>query len=120
MCGVTGRLNLNDVAINPQLIRDMTGSLHHRGPDGMGIYCMGQVSLGHRRLEVIDLSKAARQPMHNTACVQAGRARPLVTVFNGEIYNFGDLRSELTAGGHQFQSRSDTEVILHRHHSKLR
>jgi len=113
MCGVTGRLNLNDVAINPQLIRDMTGSLHHRGPDGMGIYCMGQVSLGHRRLEVIDLSKAARQPMHNTACVQAGRARPLVTVFNGEIYNFGDLRSELTAGGHQFQSRSDTEVILH-------
>jgi len=79
----------------------------------MGIYCMGQVSLGHRRLEVIDLSKAARQPMHNTACVQAGRARPLVTVFNGEIYNFGDLRSELTAGGHQFQSRSDTEVILH-------
>jgi asparagine synthase (glutamine-hydrolysing) len=71
------------------------------------------VALGHRRLAVLDLSDCAAQPMHNARCAGAGRATPLVLVFNGEIYNYRELRSGLVARGHHFLSNSDSEVILH-------
>jgi asparagine synthase (glutamine-hydrolysing) len=83
----------------------MCDLLAHRGPDGDGVWTSGPVGLGHRRLAIIDLSPAGRQPMHSSD----GR---LTITFNGEIYNFLELRRELEAGGHAFRSRSDTEVML--------
>ncbi|HUP79384.1 MAG TPA: asparagine synthetase B, partial [Pirellula sp.] len=82
-------------------------AMKHRGPDDSGIWwsAEGQVGLGHRRLSIIDLSPAGHQPMRNVA----GR---VTIVFNGEIYNYKDLREELTASGHVFRSNSDTEVII--------
>ncbi|HEY0707295.1 MAG TPA: asparagine synthase (glutamine-hydrolyzing) [Polyangia bacterium] len=84
----------------------MTATLTHRGPDGAGSHHQPGVTLGHRRLKVLDLSERAAQPMRN----QAGT---VVLVFNGEIYNFADLRAELQSLGHRFDSKSDTEVLLH-------
>ena len=84
----------------------MAKTLSHRGPDQDGFYCSDQVSLGHRRLSIIDLSENGRQPMFN-------EDGSVVVVFNGEIYNFAELREELEQKGHVFTSRSDTEVILH-------
>lgn len=84
----------------------MGQAMRHRGPDAEGHYFDGHIALGHQRLKVIDLSEAARQPMSN-------EDGSLVIVFNGEIYNFKTLRAELEQQGHQFRSRSDTEVILH-------
>ena len=84
----------------------MTIALAHRGPDGDGILLDGPLGLGHRRLAIIDLSDAGRQPM--TLPEQA-----LTISFNGEIYNYRELRSELTALGCRFRTRTDTEVILH-------
>lgn len=84
----------------------MTATLHHRGPDGSGMQMDGPVGLGHTRLKIIDLSEAANQPMSN----QTGT---LWIVFNGEIYNFRELRTELQAQGYPFHSQSDTEVVLH-------
>jgi len=98
-------------------VKRMSNTIKHRGPDGEGWWQRtGKtkiVTLGHRRLKVIDLRQTADQPMHNTTCVQAGRATPLVIVFNGEIYNYKKLSAELKAKGHLFHSQSDTEVILH-------
>jgi len=86
----------------------MTEALSHRGPDGQGIYIhetAGRVvGLGHRRLSIIDLSSAANQPMHYTG---------LHVMFNGEIYNYNEIRNELISLGHHFSTHSDTEVILH-------
>ncbi len=123
MCGIAGKLSFSPSSVEENLLyRHMISSLYHRGPDGLGIYqsmVRGdesngmRVFFGHRRLKVIDLMPEADQPMHNKICVQIGRAQPLVIVFNGEIYNYRELRSELKKKGHQFQSRSDTEVILH-------
>jgi asparagine synthase (glutamine-hydrolysing) len=84
----------------------MADVLRHRGPDQEGIYCDDGISLAHRRLSIIDLSEHGRQPMQN----EDGGVR---LVFNGEIYNFQELQAELTAKGHRFASRSDSEVILH-------
>jgi len=122
MCGIVGELTLNRSPVDKSLFRQMTLSVSHRGPDGEGTYKSdvnnqwsngGKVTFGHRRLKIIDLRPEADQPMHNAACVEAGRARPLVIVFNGEIYNFRELRTKLKAKGHRFKSQSDTEVILH-------
>jgi asparagine synthase (glutamine-hydrolysing) len=84
----------------------MTDAIAHRGPDGEGQYADGSVGLGHRRLAIIDLSPLGRQPM----TTPDGR---FTMTYNGEIYNFQELRSELTAIGHAFVSRSDSEVLLH-------
>lgn len=84
----------------------MTDLIAHRGPDGEGHYCNGPVGLGHRRLSIIDLTDAARQPMET----QDGR---FVLTYNGEIYNFKELKVELSARGHQFNSTGDSEVLLH-------
>lgn len=84
----------------------MAETLAHRGPDQDGFYCCDQVSLGHRRLSIIDLSENGRQPMFN-------EDGSVVLVFNGEIYNFAELREDLKAKGHVFTSLSDSEVIIH-------
>jgi asparagine synthase (glutamine-hydrolysing) len=106
MCGIAGVLNFDDEPVSPQLLRRMTDVLAHRGPDGAGHHIDGPIGLGHRRLAVIDLSEAGRQPM----CNETG---DIVVTYNGEIYNFQDLRGELEARGHRFQSRTDAEVVVH-------
>lgn len=103
MCGITGILNLNDKPVENVDIQRMTTALAHRGPDGEGVWLNGAVALGHRRLAILDLSDAASQPMHRSH---------LTITYNGEIYNFQELRSQLKKCGHAFHSRSDTEVIL--------
>lgn len=101
MCGICGFTWRDE-----NLVRSMAKTLSHRGPDQDGFYCSDQVSLGHRRLSIIDLSENGRQPMFN-------EDGSVVVVFNGEIYNFAELREELEQKGHVFASRSDTEVIIH-------
>lgn len=107
MCGIVGRINFNRYRpVDPEQIREMSDSIRHRGPDDEGIWTNGRVGLGHRRLSIIDLSPDGHNPM----CNEDGT---IWIVFNGEIYNFQDLRRELIAKGHVFKSRTDTEVILH-------
>ena len=106
MCGIAGRYNFRSGApVAPALVRDMCDLIAHRGPDGEGVWTDGPVGFGHRRLAIIDLSPAGRQPM-TTADGN------LIVTFNGEIYNFLDLRRDLEGRGHRFRSRADTEVIL--------
>ena len=101
MCGICG-FNWKD----EELIKRMNDQIVHRGPDQDGIYCGDEVSLGHRRLSIIDLSEHGRQPMYN-------EDRNVCLVFNGEIYNFQELREILLRKGHTFSSNSDSEVIIH-------
>jgi asparagine synthase (glutamine-hydrolysing) len=105
MCGITGIFDFRGEPVEPEFIRRMTSAIAHRGPDGEGFYIGEQVGLGHRRLSIIDLGGGA-QPISN-------EDDSIQIVFNGEIYNFVELRSELEAEGHRFKTRSDTEVILH-------
>jgi asparagine synthase (glutamine-hydrolysing) len=103
MCGIAGILHFDDRRpIDCSMLHRMTEVLAHRGPDGEGCYANGQVGFGHRRLAIIDLSTGA-QPMVSG---------DLVIVFNGEIYNYIELKRELTSLGHSFATSSDTEVIL--------
>ncbi|WP_421790302.1 asparagine synthase (glutamine-hydrolyzing) [Hyphobacterium sp.] len=106
MCGIAGFLNLDGRPASTKLLKKMTDAIVHRGPDGEGQWTHDCLALGHRRLSIIDLSTAGLQPMQTPD----GR---LTIVFNGEIYNYLDLRAELQAEGVRFQSRTDTEVILH-------
>jgi len=109
MCGINGilRRSANAPPIDPGELLRVRDAMAVRGPDGMGEWTSadGQVAFGHRRLAIIDLSPAGAQPM----AAAAGRYH---VVFNGEIYNYRELRSELERGGCRFRSRSDTEVIL--------
>ena len=105
MCGVTGILNRDGEPVSPVILRRMTDAIAHRGPDGEGFFSDGAVGLGHRRLAIIDLSAAAHQPMSTTD----GR---YVISYNGEVFNFQELRVELEALGYQFRSRTDSEVVL--------
>ena len=105
MCGIAGIFNVNGEPTSAVVLRRMTDAIAHRGPDGEGFYVDGFVAMGHRRLAIIDLSPAGHQPM-----ISADGS--VVLIFNGEIYNFHELRLELEARGHQFRSRTDTEVIL--------
>ncbi len=105
MCGITGILNANGDPASAVVLRRMTDCLAHRGPDGDGIYNDGPVGLGHRRLAIIDLTAAGHQPMIS----QCGR---YALTYNGEIYNYQELRLELEARGHLFRSRTDSEVLL--------
>lgn len=105
MCGIAGYVNLDGRPASPAVIRAMTDALAHRGPDGEGQMVHGNVALGHRRLSIIDLSPLAHQPM-------ATRDGDLALTYNGEIYNFRELRLELEALGHAFRSQSDTEVLI--------
>ena len=107
MCGIAGKVAFDPRAeVSEPLLRRMTDALRHRGPDDAGVWTDGTVGLGSRRLAVIDLSARGHQPMSN----EDGSIR---IVFNGEIYNFQDIRRDLEAKGHRFQSNTDTEAILH-------
>lgn len=101
MCGICG-FNWND----KKLIREMCSLLEHRGPDQQGEFLDRSISLGHRRLSIIDLSENGRQPMHN-------EDNSIWLVFNGEIFNFQSLKTELEKKGHRFYSNTDSEVIIH-------
>src|SRR5215467_3312428 len=106
MCGIAGIFNsVNRAPVSAPLVKAMTDSLVHRGPDDEGFYVSGPVGLGHRRLSIIDL-KGGHQPIAN-------EDQTVWVVFNGEIYNFGDLHDQLVSKGHTFKTRSDTEVIVH-------
>jgi asparagine synthase (glutamine-hydrolysing) len=106
MCGIAGIFNLNGEPVSPVILRRMTDSIAHRGPDSEGFYTDSFIGLGHRRLAIIDLSPAGHQPMMTSD-------GQYVLTYNGEIYNFQELRLELEARGYHFRSRSDTEVLLH-------
>jgi asparagine synthase (glutamine-hydrolysing) len=105
MCGICGIFNLNGEPVSPVDLRRMTDAIAHRGPDGEGFYIDSFIGLGHRRLAIIDLSPLGHQPMMSAdgGCSIS---------YNGEIYNFQELRLELEAKGYPFRSRTDTEVIL--------
>lgn len=105
MCGIVGVLNFNGEPASPTLLKRMTDAVAHRGPDGEGHYIEGPLGLGHRRLSIIDLSTAGHQPM----ATDDGR---FVISYNGEVYNFNELRVELEEEGYRFHSRTDSEVVL--------
>ena len=106
MCGIVGIVNLeNSKQVRIDLIREMADTMKHRGPDDSGAYVDDRIALGHRRLTIIDLTSLGRQPMFDIT----GRVG---ITFNGEIYNYQELRLELEKKGYQFQSQTDTEVIL--------
>ncbi|MFH1445142.1 MAG: asparagine synthetase B, partial [Nanoarchaeota archaeon] len=101
MCGITGIAGFMDRA----LLKKMTDVIEHRGPDDHGYYSDKDVSLGSRRLSIIDLKKS-KQPVFN-------ENKDIVIVYNGEIYNFKELREQLQKSGHKFSTDGDTEVIVH-------
>lgn len=105
MCGICGVFDLSGRPVDPELVRKMSWSLRHRGPDGDGHFIDGEIALGHRRLSIIDLAGGS-QPITN-------EDGTLQIIFNGEIYNYIELREELRKSGHIFKTGSDTEVILH-------
>jgi asparagine synthase (glutamine-hydrolysing) len=103
MCGIGGKLSFDETP-DGQLGKIMTAEMDHRGPDDEGIYANGPALLAHRRLSILDLSTAGRQPMSN-------EDETIHIVFNGEIYNYRELRNGLS--GHTFSSETDTEALLH-------
>ena len=117
MCGITGIAYTNGRPVERDVLAKMTKTLAHRGPDDEGVFIAESsklkaqsrrinVGLGHRRLSIIDLSENAHQPMAN-------EDETVWITYNGEVYNFRELRSDLIAQGHVFCSNSDTEVIVH-------
>lgn len=105
MCGICGKFNLDGSPIQKELIRGMIGSMRHRGPDAQDVYVAPGIGLGHCRLSIIDLSPFAQQPMSDSY-------GHFIIVYNGEVYNFIDLKKELRGSGIRFRSSSDTEVVL--------
>jgi len=106
MCGICGKLLFNEAgSVEPSLIEKMSSALIHRGPDDSGLYTSRKIGLGHRRLSIIDL-ETGKQPISN-------EDNTVWVVFNGEIYNFRELRNELLRRGHTFKTHTDTEVIVH-------
>ncbi len=110
MCGICGRINFDGSPVSADLMVKMASLLSHRGPDDEGIYISKNAGLGHKRLSIIDLSEAGRQPMGN-------EDKTVWAVFNGEIYNFRELKSSLREN-HRFISNTDTEVIVHLYEEK--
>ena len=102
MCGFVGIVRKGQ---NEEIIKKMNDRIKHRGPDGDGYYINGDVALGHRRLSIIDLA-GGDQPIYN-------EDENIVTVYNGEIYNYLELKDELSKLGHKFKTKSDTEVLVH-------
>lgn len=105
MCGIVGFINLDGRPAQKRLIEEMTLILKHRGPDDSGNYAEAEVALGHRRLSVIDPSPAGHQPMVN-------EDGSLWITYNGEVYNYREIRAVLEAKGYSFKSKTDTEVVL--------
>lgn len=106
MCGICGKLIFKDSIPAPDSIRAMCKTIMHRGPDDEGIYTAPHIGLGQRRLSIIDLASGACPPLTNEDLT-------MWLVFNGEIYNFQELRQQLQACGHRFATNTDTEVIIH-------
>ena len=106
MCGIAGKFNFDSAnPIDRERLSAMTSVIAHRGPDADGFYVGEGIGLGHRRLSIIDLS-TGDQPLAN-------ENGTIWIVFNGEVYNFAEIRAELEAHGHWFRTHSDTEVIVH-------
>jgi asparagine synthase (glutamine-hydrolysing) len=105
MCGIVGELNFDNVPVSPVILKKMTDVIKHRGPDGEGYWIEQNVGFGHRRLSIIDLSAAGHQPIISPD-------NSFVLTYNGEIYNFRELRAELEAKGYWFRSQTDSEVVL--------
>jgi asparagine synthase (glutamine-hydrolysing) len=105
MCGIVGILNFNNQPVAYNQIKAMTDAIAHRGPDGEGHFIDGNLGFGHRRLAIIDLSSAGHQPMQT-------RDGQYIITYNGEVYNFQEIRMELQALSYHFHSRSDSEVVL--------
>jgi asparagine synthase (glutamine-hydrolysing) len=105
MCGIVGQVNFDNSPVSPVILKKMTDVIQHRGPDGEGHWIEGNIGFGHRRLSIIDLSPAGHQPM-----ISADHR--YVLTYNGEIYNFRELRTELEAKGYCFRSQTDSEVVL--------
>jgi asparagine synthase (glutamine-hydrolysing) len=106
MCGIAGFISSQKTAPVPAVLTAMADSIRHRGPDASGYYSDDYCGLAHRRLKIIDLSDAANQPMQDSS-------GDYTLIFNGEIYNYVYLRSELAAAGVRFKTKSDTEVLLY-------
>jgi asparagine synthase (glutamine-hydrolysing) len=107
MCGICGILYFdNSRQVDTSCLKAMTDSLAHRGPDDRGIWINKNVGLGHRRLSIIDLTPAGHQPLSN-------ETGDIWLTYNGEVYNFPEIRKQLEAKGHRFLSKTDTEVIVH-------
>ena len=106
MCGIAGRFNFDPLRpVDRSVLESMTDAIAHRGPDAAGYHLAPGIGLGHRRLSIIDLA-TGDQPLSN-------EDGTIWTVFNGEIYNFAEVRAELAAKGHRFRTGSDTEIIVH-------
>ncbi len=105
MCGIAGLINFNGQSVSPIILKRMTDAIAHRGPDSEGHWIRGNVGIGHRRLSIIDLSPAGHQPM------QSADNRYILS-YNGEIYNYRELRLELETLGYRFKSQTDSEVVL--------
>ncbi len=106
MCGITGLFNFSGSAASDDVIKSMTDAIKHRGPDGEGFFREGNMALGHRRLSIIDLSEKGSQPMKDENA-------SVIIAYNGEVYNFKDIRKELKEKGYDFRSETDTEVVLY-------
>lgn len=111
MCGIAGIFNLTGKPVQEEDFHIFNKSLSHRGPDGNGVWCSGPVGFAHTRLSIIDLTDNGKQPM----CNEDGS---VWITFNGEIYNYLELRKSLIESGHLFSSDTDTEVILHLYEEK--
>jgi asparagine synthase (glutamine-hydrolysing) len=110
MCGIAGEIRFDDKFADVRTVADMTETQSRRGPDGEGIYSLGRRCFGHRRLSIMDLSQRAHQPFIDNTL-------GLGIVFNGAIYNYPELREELSKAGYQFASTGDTEVIIKAWHA---
>ncbi len=110
MCGIAGIINYNCLEEKQEVLRKMLGQMRHRGPDAAGIYINGPVGLAHTRLSIIDLG-SGDQPIHN-------EDKSIWVVFNGEIFNYPELRKGLIKQGHRFYTQSDTEVLVHLYEEK--
>ena len=107
MCGICGKIYFDSARqVDGAVISSMSSVLQHRGPDDHGVFVAGPIGLGHRRLSIIDTSTSGHQPMSN-------EDGSIWIVFNGEVYNFAELRRELERKGHRFTSHTDTETIIH-------
>ncbi|MBX9850852.1 MAG: asparagine synthase (glutamine-hydrolyzing) [Cytophagaceae bacterium] len=106
MCGIAGIYKFHQQEVRNAEVEKLIKPLHHRGPDGSGIYINCQAGLGHKRLSIIDLSESGSQPMPN-------ENKSIWVICNGEIYNFHNLRNKLIKKGHQFRSGSDSEILVH-------
>ncbi len=106
MCGITGIINLSQEPVSSAVLEKMTNKLFHRGPDDFGLFIDKNVGFGFRRLSILDLSIEGHQPMHSAD-------QNICLIFNGEIYNYKELRTMLKQRGYQFRSGTDSEVIIY-------